>query len=116
MYHDPVVIRALFAAAKALEQKDLAVTITNNSWAPEKDAATSIIKESTTTVKESTAAKPGKPIPTNAGVSWTPEADQELAAAYDSGFSVNDLAKTYQRTTGSIRSRLMKLGKLPLLY
>ena len=80
---NPHVIRALFIAAKALELM--------------------------------AAAKPARPAaaaPGNAGKAWTEDEDQRLLAAFDSGAPVADLARTHERTTGSINSRLIRLGRL----
>ena len=80
---NPHVIRALFIAAKALELM--------------------------------AAAKPARPAattPGNAGKSWTDDEDQRLVAAFDSGTPVAALARTHERTTGAINSRLVKLGRL----
>ena len=79
----PHVIRALFIAAKALELM--------------------------------AAAKPARPAaapPSNAGKAWTEEEDQRLLAAFDAGTPVAELARTHERTTGSINSRLIRLGRL----
>jgi hypothetical protein len=79
----PHVIRALFIAAKALELM--------------------------------AAAKPARPAaaaPGNAGKAWTEEEDQRLVAGFDASTPVGALARTHERTTGSINSRLVKLGRL----
>ena len=52
-------------------------------------------------------------LPTNAGRPWNIEADQALGDLFDSGRPVADIAKTFQRTRGSIASRLVRLGKAP---
>lgn len=78
----PHVIRALFIAAKALEV---------------------------------TAAKPARPTaaaPGKAGKSWIEDEDQRLLAAFDAGTTVAELARTHERTTGAINSRLIRLGRL----
>ncbi len=80
---NPHVIRALFIAAKALESM--------------------------------AAAKPARPAaaaPGNAGKSWTEDEDHRLVAAFDAGTPVAALARTHERTTGAINSRLVKLGRL----
>jgi predicted component of type VI protein secretion system len=79
----PHVIRALFIAAKALELM--------------------------------AAAKPARPAaaaPGNAGKSWTDEEDQRLVAGTAPATPVAALARTHERTTGAINSRLVKLGRL----
>ena len=78
----PHVIRALFVAAKALELM----------------AAKSV--------------RPAAAAPGNAGKSWTDDEDQRLVAAFDAGTPVAALARTHERTTGAINSRLVKLGRL----
>lgn len=51
-------------------------------------------------------------LPDNAGKAWEDEEDQRLVSAFDSGKSSKQLAEDHQRTEGSIRSRLLKLGKI----
>ena len=83
----PHVIRALFIAAKALELM--------------------------------AAAKPARPAaaaPGNAGKSWTEEEDQRLVAAFDAGTPAAELARTHERTTGAINSRLIRLGRLQVSH
>lgn len=48
----------------------------------------------------------------NAYLSWDKTEDEKLRELFTKGSSVADLAKTYNRTRGSIRSRLIKLGLL----
>ena len=53
------------------------------------------------------------PALTTAGKAWNTEEDQALGDQFDSGRSVGDIAKSFQRTRGSIASRLVTLGKVP---
>jgi hypothetical protein len=79
----PHVIRALFIAAKALELM--------------------------------AAAKPARPAaaaPGNAGKPWAEDEDQRLLAAFDAGTPVAELARTHERSSGAINSRLIRLGRL----
>ena len=78
----PHVIRALFIAAKALE------------------------------LMAAKSARPAAVAPGNAGKPWTEEEDQRLVAGFDAGAPVAALARTHERTTGAINSRLIKLGRL----
>jgi hypothetical protein len=78
----PHVIRALFLAAKALE------------------------------LMAAKAARPAAAAPGNAGKAWTEGEDQRLVAAFDAGTPVAELARTHERTTGAINSRLIRLGRL----
>jgi DNA-binding NarL/FixJ family response regulator len=51
-------------------------------------------------------------LPDNAGKAWDDEEDRRLIKAFDSGQTTKQLAEEHQRTEGSIRSRLMKQGKM----
>lgn len=50
-------------------------------------------------------------LPPNAGKPWRSDDDHELAAQFDGGQSVADIARNFARTRGSIASRLVRLGK-----
>jgi hypothetical protein len=54
-----------------------------------------------------TAAAPG-----NAGKAWTGDEDQRLVSAFDAGTPVAELARSHERSTGAINSRLTRLGRL----
>ena len=82
----PHVIRALFIAAKALE------------------------------VMATKPARPAVAGPGNAGKPWAEEEDQRLLATFDAGTPVAELARTHERTTGSINSRLIRLGRLQVSH
>lgn len=62
---------------------------------------------------EKAAKKESRELPAGAGKPWDGEEDQSLVADFESGTPIKDLAQNHQRTEGAIRSRLMKLGKLP---
>ena len=49
--------------------------------------------------------------PENAGKPWTSEDDRILAAMYDEGKTRNEICEYFQRSTGGIASRLVRLGK-----
>ena len=51
-----------------------------------------------------------KPLPPMAGGKWDEEELSHLAEAFEAGSSLEELAASHQRTTGAIRSRLVKLG------
>jgi hypothetical protein len=51
-------------------------------------------------------------LPDNAGKPWSDEEDHRLVSAFDSGKTTKQLAEDHQRTEGSIRSRLVKHGKI----
>ena len=52
-------------------------------------------------------------LPPNAGKAWSDEDDRELIRLFDSGQDVASIASLFQRTHGSIASRLVRLGKVP---
>lgn len=58
------------------------------------------------------AARKNQKLPSATGKPWTPDEDQALIAAFESGSTPKQLAAAHDRTNGAVRSRLMKLGKL----
>ena len=55
-----------------------------------------------------------KNLPENAGNSWTSEEDVKLIIEFDKGCSIQELSYVFERTKGSITSRLKKHGKLKI--
>jgi len=51
-------------------------------------------------------------LPANFGKPWNEGEDRAVAAAFDAGVPIPDMARKHARTQGSIRLRLEKLGKL----
>lgn len=51
--------------------------------------------------------------PENAGKPWTPEDDEQLVSDFDSGVKIQELARRFKRTYGSIEARLVNMGKIP---
>jgi len=51
-------------------------------------------------------------LPANTGKPWTEADDQTLAASYDAGTPVPELARTHGRTPTAIRARLHRLGRI----
>jgi hypothetical protein len=51
-------------------------------------------------------------LPANAGKSWDVDEEEKLAAAFDAGSGMKDLAAAHGRTPAAIKSRLIKLGKI----
>ena len=83
VYNNPEIIRAMFAAAEALKQEGL---------------------------RE--ARRRNRKLPPNAGQPWSPEEDEKLAAMFDRGATIQQLAQSHQRTRGAIAARLERLGKI----
>lgn len=63
-----------------------------------------------TQIRESSRVKM---LPPNAGTPWSEAADRKLVEWFDAGHSVTQLADGFQRTTGSIASRLVRIGRVP---
>jgi hypothetical protein len=53
------------------------------------------------------------PLPMRAGKAWDKAEDEQLVRDFEAGVTLVQLAKRHERTRGSIRSRLEKLGKIP---
>jgi hypothetical protein len=54
----------------------------------------------------------GKIPPANAGKSWSRAEDQQVCEELRRGIDFHQIAKTHNRTIGSIIARLVKLGKM----
>ena len=80
--HSPMVIRALFLAAGALSQSS------------------------------GKMERPKSAKPEHTGRSWSAAEQEQLLADFDSGIDVASLAQRHQRTTGGIRARLARNGRL----
>src|SRR5215831_6636905 len=87
-YQSPEIIRALFAAMRALEMK---------------------VQRSAAQLK---SASPRNPAIGNAGKPWSADEDRQLLAAFDAGRSLDELAQAHGRTLGGVRARLEKHGRL----
>ena len=83
-YNAPPVIRALFAVSNALDG-----------------------------ASPTTAPKPRRELPANAGKAWLPEEDGKLESAFAAGIDLKEIAKELGRTDFAVESRLVKMGKLP---
>jgi len=62
-------------------------------------------------VKKTSGRK--RELPDNAGKPWEDGEDHQLVSAFDSGKTIKQLSEEHKRTKGSIRSRLIKHGKVP---
>jgi hypothetical protein len=82
LYQAPDVVRALYAAARALE------------------------------IRSKSRARPRTGMPANAGKPWSEDEDQRLLAGFDRGQSLPDLAHTHGRTPAGIQARLERHGRL----
>lgn len=89
-YQHPDTVRALFEAMHAMEGAGTAAT---PAAVP---AAT---------------RKPALP-QSGSGSRWSPEEEQRLAAAFDAGRTVDELARAHGRSRAGIEARLVRLGKM----
>lgn len=46
------------------------------------------------------------------GTRWTPDEEQRLAQAFDTGRTVDELARAHNRSRAAIEARLVRLGKM----
>jgi len=92
-YQHPDTVRALFLALRALE-----------GGAP----------ESAATRKPGPGNTPDGNAPSKVGQPWTQQEDERLAAAFDAGTAIPELASAHQRSRAGIEARLAKLGKITL--
>ena len=88
-YQHPDTVRALFDAMRAVDGAQLP--------APAPAAAP--------------AQKPALP-QSGYGARWSTEEEQRLASGFDSGRSVDELARSHNRSRAAIEARLVKLGKM----
>lgn len=65
-----------------------------------------------TKIPKADAASPHAAAPLNQGKPWTEPEVGRLAADFDAGISVPDLAAKHQRSIGAVEARLSKLGKI----
>ena len=93
-YQHPDTVRALFCALREL----------NGSPAATQPASAQ------PAAKARAAANPNAP--SNAGKPWSDEEDQALAAAFDTGKKILELATAHRRSRFAIEARLAKLGKI----
>ncbi|MCC4594496.1 hypothetical protein NRY95_02210 [Xanthomonas campestris pv. phormiicola] len=61
--------------------------------------------------KKSTARNTDRP--GNVGAPWSEAEDRQLVEQFEAGKTARELAESHERTVGAIRSRLIRLGKLP---
>jgi hypothetical protein len=91
-YQHPDTVRALFEAMRAVESRGaIAATPAAAPAAPSR--------------------KPALP-QSGSGSRWSPEEEQRLAAAFDAGRTVDELARAHGRSRAGIEARLVRLGKM----
>ena len=51
-------------------------------------------------------------LPRKTGEPWSEDEDRKLLAAFDAGRALQDLAAAHERTSGAVRARLLKYGRI----
>jgi len=87
-YQHPDTVRALFAAMRAVEGGAAAAAPASAS-----------------------ERRPALP-QSGAGSRWSPEEDQRLASAFDTGRTIDEIARAHNRSRAAIEARLVRLGKM----
>ena len=94
-YQHPDTVRALFVALRALD-------------APPASAPAPASKPAS----KPRAVATSEAAPSNSGKPWSDDEDKALAAAFDAGKKILELATAHQRSRFAIEVRLAKLGKI----
>ncbi len=102
-YQHPDIVRALFQAVRALEER--------HNQPPAGPAVGDRVgdRPSATTDAPRAANRPGK-----AGKPWSQPEDDELLAAYDAGQTIVALAQAHQRSRLGVEARLARYGRVPM--
>lgn len=94
-YQHPDTVRALFEAMRAVEGAGEA--------APASSASTS--------AAPAAERRPAMP-ESGSGSRWTSEEEQRLVNSFDTGRTVDELARAHSRSRAAIEARLVRLGKM----
>jgi hypothetical protein len=105
-YQSPDVIRALFVATRALESQ---LGTSGARIAPIGNATRESVKPSRAQDKAPPSTRSGQ---ANAGKPWSADEDKQLLAAFDGNTPLAEIAKAHGRTSGGVRARLEKHGRL----
>ena len=90
-YQHPDTVRALFEAMRAIEGAGSPAPAPSASPAAER--------------------RPAMP-ESGSGSRWTPEEEQHLVTSFDTGKTVDELARAHKRSRAAIEARLVRLGKM----
>jgi hypothetical protein len=116
-YQSPDVVRALFAATRAIEarkaQGDIGQHVAGQHDTGQHDTGQRETRQNANPPpKASTGSASRHPAGANVGKNWSANEDQQLLAGFDAGKSLAELAQTHGRTQGGVRARLEKHGRL----
>jgi hypothetical protein len=95
-------VRALRLALKAMQGIDITSLISQEATECNADIT---IRSIMSTRKKVSPARNGE--------AWTQQEDEELAKQYDDGMAIEEMAVKHGRTLGAIKSRLLRLGRMP---
>jgi hypothetical protein len=87
-YNEPVVIRSLFTVIESLKE----------------------VRKPKKTVEQKQQENLDSGKPRNAGLPWTDDLREEVADKFQSGVSISELSRYFERTKGAIVSELTKQG------
>lgn len=96
-YQHPDTVRALFVAVRALDAPPASAPASAPASKP---------------ASKPRAVATGENAPSNSGKPWSDDEDKALAAAFDAGKKILELATAHQRSRFAIEVRLAKLGKI----
>lgn len=99
-YQHPDTVRALFNAIHAIE-----------GVSPQSGMSASARQAAPVNPPVSSEAKPSLP-KQGSGSRWDTAEEERLAAAFDSGRTIEELARAHARSRAAIEARLLKLGKI----
>jgi len=112
-YQAPDVIRALFAAQRALESRAPTSRGAHAQEMPGPQSSGQKTSEQNTPTAQSRAQSQSQSQSrSNAGKPWSGEEDKQLLAAFDADKPLADIARAHGRTVGGVRARLEKHGRL----
>lgn len=105
-FNQPLVVRSLFAAIRALESgpqqyEDLTGARGNVPAPPLREGREAAVRSSLLRGQ-----------PANAGKPWTADEDLKLCSAFDEGVPIKELASQHGRSTTALNARLFRLGKI----
>lgn len=89
------------------------LTLSVHEWEELSKAISRMIADRRRNDVKQRSAEQRQSLPANAGQPWTQDLDNELADLWRAGLDVLSLARHFQRTEGSISSRLVRLSLVP---
>lgn len=110
-FNQPVVVRSLFAAIRALDSVSGRAAVVPAIGAKVVKASKAAAMSTSAAADEAVVVM-ARAQPANAGKPWTPDEDAALCAEFDQGLPIRELAGRHGRSTTALNARLFKLGKI----